>query len=295
MATRHLSTTALARRIGKDSKELFILLAQGGWMLKVDNQWQLTEKGKFEGGIYVNHPKYGDYIAWPESTVDHPLLSLLPEAPLSASALGNKWQLSARLVNLLLRDLGLLDAFVHGWKLTALGRQWGGEQHEAEHTGIPFATWPESLLDNAILLKRIEALKGLDANRFVFDEHPVTSTLQQRIDNWLYLTRTLHGTNAVIEVDGSSLMVDFYLPQWRLVLMLWPEIDSRVTAPTSASPSSELSHSMQSPAANLQKKLDVLSVLQSNHVDVLEMHESSLEALDELLSRELLRRGHAVY
>lgn len=295
MATRHLSTTALARRIGKDSKELFILLAQGGWMLKVDNQWQLTEKGKFEGGIYVNHPKYGDYIAWPESTVDHPLLSLLPEAPLSASALGNKWQLSARLVNLLLRDLGLLDAFVHGWKLTALGRQWGGEQHEAEHTGIPFATWPESLLDNAILLKRIEALKGLDANRFVFDEHPVTSALQQRIDNWLYLTRTLHGTNAVIEVDGSSLMVDFYLPQWRLVLMLWPEIDSRVTAPTSASPSSELSHSMQSPAANLQKKLDVLSVLQSNHVDVLEMHESSLEALDELLSRELLRRGHAVY
>src|SRR5690554_7736957 len=64
---KHLSTTALARAIEKDSKELFILLANSGWIVKVDNHWQLTEKGRFEGGTYANHPKYGEYIVWPES------------------------------------------------------------------------------------------------------------------------------------------------------------------------------------------------------------------------------------
>ncbi|RYZ82577.1 MAG: 4-alpha-glucanotransferase, partial [Moraxellaceae bacterium] len=90
MSEKHISTTALARQLHKESKELFVLLAQGGWMVKVDNHWQLTEKGKFEGGIYINHPKYGEYIAWPESVQDHPLLRLLPEAPLSATHIGNK-------------------------------------------------------------------------------------------------------------------------------------------------------------------------------------------------------------
>ncbi len=56
MSDKHLSTTALAKSLNKESKELFILLAQGGWISKIDGHWQLTEKGKFEGGIYINHP-----------------------------------------------------------------------------------------------------------------------------------------------------------------------------------------------------------------------------------------------
>src|SRR5690606_3485277 len=103
---KHLSTTALARLLGKESKELFVLLTSGGWIVKVDNHWQLTEKGKFEGGIYVNHPKYGEYIAWPESVSTHPLFMLLPEAPLTATNLGNKLNLPARLVNLVLAERG---------------------------------------------------------------------------------------------------------------------------------------------------------------------------------------------
>src|SRR5690606_42062796 len=87
---RHLSTTALARRMGKESKELFVLLTSGGWIVKVDDHWRLTEKGKFEGGIYVNHPRYGEYITWPEAIHQHPLFALLPEAPLTASNIGNK-------------------------------------------------------------------------------------------------------------------------------------------------------------------------------------------------------------
>src|SRR5690606_40674662 len=66
---KHISTTALARLLAKESKELFILLTGGGWIIKVDNHWQLTEKGKFEGGVYVNHPKYGEYIRSEERRV----------------------------------------------------------------------------------------------------------------------------------------------------------------------------------------------------------------------------------
>jgi hypothetical protein len=104
MSEKHISTSALARLLQKDGKELFILLAKGGWMIKVDNHWQLTEKGKFEGGVYIHHPKFGDYIAWPESVQDHPLLKLLPEAPLSVTQVAAAVGLPARLLNLLLAE-----------------------------------------------------------------------------------------------------------------------------------------------------------------------------------------------
>lgn len=151
MAERHISTTALARLINKESKELFVLLTTGGWIVKVDNHWQLTEKGKFEGGIYVNHPKYGEYIAWPESIQHHHLLKLLPEAPLSATNLAHKWDIPARLVNLLLAEKGLIKKHIRGWLLAPKGKKLGGQQQEAE-SGIPFVTWPETIVDEPELI-----------------------------------------------------------------------------------------------------------------------------------------------
>lgn len=280
MGSRYISTSSLAKRIGKDAKEVFILLADSGWMHKINHQWQLTEKGKFEGGIYQTHSKFGEYIAWPETIIEHPLLGLLPVAPLNASSLGTKWHLPARLVNLLLREAGLLEAFVHGWRLTSHGRALGGEQHEMESTGIPYVTWPEALLQNSLMLDMVEALTAKGSTVRVFDGHVPTSQLQQRVDNWLHVARVLHSANAEIFLAEHWHTIDFFIPSLRLSIILWPE---------------HYFSQVESPASHMQKKLELKELLVAQQVDVIEIHESSIDKLDELLGRELLRRGCAVY
>src|SRR5690606_30835569 len=134
---------------------------------------------------YVNHPKYGEYIAWPESVKTHPVLTLLPEAPLNARTIGHKWNLPARLINLALAERGWIKKAIHGWRLTSVGRSLGGQQHESENTAIPYVTWPESLLDNARLHRVLNALTAKSA--LCLDGHQAHSAEHAFIDNWLYV------------------------------------------------------------------------------------------------------------
>lgn len=279
MSDKHLSTTALAKSIGKESKELFILLAQGGWTIKVDGHWQLTEKGKFEGGIYVNHPKYGEYIAWPENIKNHPLLKLLPEAPLSATHIGQKWELPARLVNLILAERGLIKKYLHGWLLTDKGADLGGQQHEAEQSGIPYVTWPESLLQEAwveFYLSQIHA-KNLQSPFRGLDGHLVESSIQLRIDNWLYLAGVSHAHHYPIEIDNKKVTADFYLPQQSLCLESWVDSQSK------------------SIAQSIMEDLDKQKYYRDFPIAFIEIGDETIAQLDERLARELLKRGTAVY
>lgn len=277
MSEKHLSTTALARQLHKESKELFILLAQGGWIIKVDNHWQLTEKGKFEGGIYLNHPKYGDYIAWPESVREHPLLQLLPEAPLSATHLSNKLELPARLINLLLAERGWIKKHVRGWLLTPRGKALGGEQHTSEQSGIPFVTWPESLLENVHLLSAVPQIKG-DS----FSQSPVALTGQKcptraalMLENWLYLAGINHACHYLLaEEKTEQLRADFFIPELPLAIDIW---------------------GAETSAAALANKLNKQDFYQKQGYDYLEIHDENISQLDELLARQLLGFGLAIY
>lgn len=280
MAERHISTTALARLINKESKELFILLTSGGWIVKVDGHWQLTEKGKFEGGVYVNHPKFGEYIAWPESIQQHPLLKLLPEAPLSATNLAHKWNLPARLVNLLLAEKGLIKRHVRGWLLSPKGKKLGGQQQEAE-SGVPFVTWPETLLDEPELIAALvqiagdESLKGQPA----LDGHSVNNAMQRRVDNWLYLARVIHARDYGLQWEQDCATADFYLPDADFCVECWAD---------------ELAAG-KNRAAVIGNELEKHQLYKKHKIAYLEFRDENIHQVDEMLARELLRRGIAVY
>lgn len=272
---KHISTTALARLLGKESKELFILLTSGGWIVKVDNHWQLTEKGKFEGGIYVNHPKYGEYIAWPESIHQHPLFMLLPEAPLTATNLGNKLNLPARLVNLVLAERGWISRHIRGWLVTPQGKQLGGQQHESEQSGIPFVTWPETLLDNAALLNAAAQLRGEVADETpTLDGRQVSSQAERMINNWLYVAGVVHACQYPLSLGEAELKCHFYIPAARLCIDYWP---------TSAR------------ASVLAEQLEKQALYKKYQVPFVELKDEDLPHLDEMLARALLRYGIAVY
>ena len=281
MAEKHISTTALARQIGKESKELFILLTSGGWIVKVDNHWQLTEKGKFEGGIYVNHPKFGEYIAWPESIQHHPLLKLLPEAPLSATNLAHKWDIPARLVNLMLAEKGLIKRYVRGWQLADRGKMLGGQQHEAE-SGIPFVTWPETLLDEPEIIDALMQLVGdapSAAQPPALDGHPVNNAMQRRVDNWLYLTRTIHARDYRLQWGLDFALADFYLPELALCVECWAD---------------QLAQ-QQNRASVIGEELEKHQLYKKHRVAFIEFRDENIHQVDEILAREFLRRGVAIY
>ncbi|UTF60453.1 phage antirepressor KilAC domain-containing protein [Gilvimarinus sp. DA14] len=274
---KHLSTTALAKAIGKDSKELFILLANSGWIIKVDGHWQLTEKGRFEGGTYANHPKYGEYIVWPESLKNHPVMGLLPEAPLGARNLALKLSLPARLINVLLAERGWIEKHVHGWLATEAGKALGAQQHVSESTAIPFVTWPETLLDNPALQQTVAALKP-DAAHCLDGHEPAESGLNL-INNWLYVTGLTHARRYALALTlgqyrDQSVTVDFYLPQQRVAIVYWP---------AEAAP------------GKLAATLELREKLKAAHCPVIELEQAQLDNLDEVLARELMKLGVAVY
>lgn len=273
---KHISTTALARLLAKESKELFILLTGGGWIIKVDNHWQLTEKGKFEGGVYVNHPKYGEYIAWPESIHQHPLFKLLPEAPLTASNLGFKFDLPARLMNLILAERGWIKKHIRGWLLTESGKQLGGQQNESEQSGIPFVTWPETLLENKFLLRAVAQLKGdaAVAQQPTMDGRLVTNTAERMISNWLYVAGVSYAQNYELNVDDSPLKASFYIPEPGVCIDCWPA---------------------NAQAGNLNHQLEKQTQYRQQKIAFIELYEADLAQLDSLLARKLLSYGLAIY
>lgn len=278
MSEKHISTTALARLIQKESKELFILLAQGGWMVKVDNHWQLTEKGRFEGGIYINHPKYGEYIAWPESIQDHPLLRLLPEAPLSATHIGTKFDLPARLVNLLLAERGWIKKHIRGWLLTPRGKAIGGEQHTSDQSGIPYATWPETLLDNSLLITAIAQINGQSfrpnhSSRSLSGQS-VNSAEALMVENWLYLAGINHAHHYPLRTGNETVTADFFLPELQVCIDIWGAADN---------------------AAALAEKLNKQEFYQKHGYDFIELHDETIAQVDEVLAKQLLHFGLAVY
>lgn len=277
MDERHLSTTALAKSIGKEAKELFILLSQGGWIVKVDNRWQLTEKGRFEGGITINHPKYGEYIAWPESIKKHSFLSLLPEAPLTASSIGQKLKLPARLINLIFAELGWISKDTKGWKLTHRGRVQGGQQNESEKSGIPYVTWPETLMDNPHLLASVEAMAQPSTKQVetttALAGYMVHSHAMRLIGNWLYLTEIPHAHQRRLPLD-EEFYADFYLPDGQVYIEYLCDAAN---------------------ASELKNRLVKQELYQQAGLAVIELMPEDLAHLDEVLPRALLKHGLAIY
>ncbi|MBU2886988.1 4-alpha-glucanotransferase [Gilvimarinus agarilyticus] len=272
---KHLSTTALAKKIGKESKELFILLANSGWIVKVESHWQLTAKGRFEGGTYANHPRFGEYIVWPASISEHPVLGLLPEAPLSARTLAQKTGLPARLINRVLANIGWLKPYIHGWLVTDLGKEKGGQQHEGEANAIPFVTWPEVMLEDASFQRAVSGLT-LGATQCL-DGHSAEAPALTCIDNWLYTLGIAHAVEYTLYINSdssSSCVVDFYLPSANAVILYWPDAPSPDVLATKLAQRESLLHS---------------------RIAIIELTLSQLDNIDELLTRELLKLGVAVY
>ncbi len=272
---KHLSTTALAKSVGKEPRELFVLLSEKGWIEKQDDKWRLTSKGEFEGGHYARSEKYGEYIVWPPSLSDHQVFALLPEAPLSATQLGRKLGVSARMCNLLLAELGWIRPYLRGWQLMEAGQNLGGQQQENERSGVPYVTWPETLLVSTALQRRAEQLqgegqaRGVDDHWLALDGHHLRSKEELLIDNWLYLNGVVHSTSHPLPFDSEA-EADFYLPDGQVYLEYW---------------------GFDKTPAYLKRKLARQALYQQHELSLIELSAGDLNQLDDVLPKALLKFG----
>ena len=272
---KKISTSALAKKLGKTSRQMFSELEALGWIRREEEQWLLTAKGEFEQGSYRDSERYGRYIIWPETVKEHRALVNPEDRFTSAKGLGLKTGLEARRINTLLAELGWIKSWLKGWQVTPAGQEQGGLQKEDPNSAIPYVVWPKTLTDSAVLkrslkeftphLAEVETRMGCSS----MDGHLLRSEAEVMIDNWLYLAGIPHACHKVLPVR-DEVRADFYLPQISLFIEFWGS---------------------ENDPGYLKDKMRKISVYQDNNLNVLELQQEDLKNLDELLPRQLRRFG----
>lgn len=195
---QHLSTSAIAKALDCDPKDLFRRFRDLGWLIWNDHDqaWELTDAGTKKGGIYINSQRFGRYIAWPQEFKTASALRSLapatavvaapnkvaptsapaagpasapaaaPAAPvqyLSATDLGDRFGLPSTRVNSILSELGWIKRGIKGWITTDQGLAIGAKQLENYKTGVPYVTWPAGIVQNPRFVDTINESKGAAA------------------------------------------------------------------------------------------------------------------------------------
>ncbi|MET0378935.1 MAG: hypothetical protein ABW049_08080 [Spongiibacteraceae bacterium] len=282
-----LSTSALAKQLDIPLQQLFGTLRDYGWIRKLEDGWALTPKGEFEGGEYVHSKRYGRYIVWPEALPEHPLLQGMAENRLlNAAQLGRKYGLHAREVRRLLGEIGLLRRGVNGWELSVHGEQLGGVLMENEgHDGD--VSWPEALLTHELFSAQLEYgqrlyrdtendegdLLALVSDYESLDGHHFCNRGTWQICSWLYLAGIVHACHRRLPWH-EPLFADFWLPESGLYLEYSGD-----------------EHDSASLTASLQR----LDIYRQQQWPVIEVRAEQLADLDDVLTRELRRRGVRVW
>ena len=286
-----LSTSALARKLDIPVQQLFATLKDYGWIIRQGESWLLTPKGEFEGGDYQESRRYGRYVVWPDSLLQHPLLSAIESNQrITASSMRRYYpRLDPRQINRALAELGLQRHSILGWELTELGKTLGGHQEESENSGAFYVTWPHEIIDHPVIHRELtrqsdQSLPPVEegAERDLFDAgrpagaelcgvdgHVLRTLLELRVCDWLYMAQLAHAYQRPLPTEELAI-ADFYLPQGSVYIDCW---DKDV-------PANELK-------AKLRKR-DLYKEFSLRHIEV---NAADADQLDQVLGRGLLGFG----
>lgn len=285
MSADKVSTSALAKLREIPVQQLFSVLKDYGWIRKADEGWFLTAKGEFEGGSYINSKRYGRYIVWPTSLLEHPLLQALESNKLlSAATLGRAEGFSGREINRMLVDIAWLRPSHRGWELTEQGVKEGGQVFENQQSSLSYVLWPEDIpkrpsFKRILMFCRGEHLaagdlfSGASAELLALDGMACKNHAHWAIAQWLYLAGLRYAMFRTLPVS-EQLISDFYLPESGVYIEYWGPDDH----------SDAISARMR--RAEMCKKLGF---------PVLDVHPEDIANLDDYLCRHLLSLGVDFY
>ena len=288
-----ISTSVLAKKLGIPPKELFNILLEEGLIIKDNNSWQLTQKGKNRGGEYKESQKYGRYIVWPEDMKLNSSFESSNENKqsklITATTIGKHFELSANKINFILSELGWIEKGLKGWIITIQGKKQGGIQDEDPRTGIPYVRWPQSIIYSKSLIETISQVKGTTSNknekkdigfRDKFeakhrsaDGHFVRSKAEMIIDNWLYMAEIVHAYERKLPIE-EDVYCDFYIPTGRVYIEYW---------------------GLENDPKYLLRKEKKLEIYKKYGFNLIELNDEDVQNLDDILPRMLLKYGVKAY
>lgn len=291
--TKFLSSTALSKELNIPTKKVFELLQGNGLIVRENDNWILTEKGKQSGGVMKTHPKVGEYIAWAEDIKNNSIFIHKEEKYLNATTLSNHFGLSKFKMNPILSELGFVQKAVKGWTVTNLGLSVGGKQLEYDKTGVPYVNWPESILQNKRLIETVNEINGVEveepssdnetdsigfrekyvAKHRTADGHYVRSRAEMLIDNWLYMSEIVHAYERKLPVE-EDVYTDFYLPVGKVYIEYW---------------------GLENDPKYQKRKEEKLKIYEKYGFNLIEIQDEDIKNLDDILPKKLLKFGIQAY
>ncbi|WP_394143278.1 glycerol kinase [Vibrio atypicus] len=284
-----ISTTALAKSRDLDAKQLFAELKFAGYINRGDEGWILTEIGAKFGGEYVDHPKFGQFIVWPENLlIDSTSTS---GKTLSATQIGQRFSLHGKKINQLLQELGWITKTEEGWNVSESGLTVGGYQREDKESGNQFVVWHDSIVRNKRLRQSVVEFSGQDAEAHATDKslssfrqkfeakhrsldgHYVRSKGELVIDNWLYMNGIVHAYDRQLPIE-QDVLSDFYLPTGKVYLQYWG---------TDAGTVSD------------KEREAIKAVYEQHNFPLIEVFPEQIEQLDDVLPAKLKEFGIKAY
>lgn len=238
---KHISTSALAKKLSIPKYQLDEMLLACKYIEKADTGYCLTNLGIENSGVLKKHAKFGEYIAWDENIEIPNKLITQGKKFYSATKIGEKYKLSARKVNMILSEIGLIEKYLKGWTITTLGTQNGGIQKENSQNGVPYVEWDESIFKSAAfgdILKEVQGEAGTSTQKIIentkdvdfrdkfkaehraTDGHMVRSKAEMLIDNWLYMEGIVHAYERKLPIEEDA-YCDFYIPTGKIYIEFW--------------------------------------------------------------------------
>ncbi len=267
---RTYSRSALADALDMTLKEITEIMINAGWILQDGDGWKLTAKGSFEGGYLRESKKYGNYLVWPESVLEHAVFKVERDDSISASDIGKAVGLAPRLVNLLLQHCGWLKRAHKGWELTDQGKTAGGIQHENPKTGVPWVAWRPSVLANDYFQSACVALTSEEPRDEILTINGIAVTRPHigAFLSWSYLSGVVVAQN-IANSQRPGMVFDLYLPRVGLYIDMWD---------------AELS------PQQLAERLERPQICQGQGLDYLVLEATNLNEIEQEMPRELLKR-----
>jgi len=238
---KQISTSVLAKKLSMSKHQLDELLLAAKYIIRDEKGYKLTDLGIQNSGTIKNHAKFGEYIAWNENIEIPNKLITQGKEFFSSTKIANKYNLSARKINLILSEIGFIEKYLKGWTITILGSKNGGIQKENNQNGIPYVEWNESIFKNSAFIsilkevngdagestqKKIDDSKDLNfrekfiAKHRATDGHMVRSKAEMLIDNWLYMAEIVHAYERKLPIE-EEVYCDFYIPTGKIYIEFW--------------------------------------------------------------------------
>jgi len=260
-------------------------------------KWVLTAKGKLAGGRIKTSVKLGDYIEWPENFELTQLpVHQSPDAPVelvSSTKISKEFAISPNKLNHLFSELGWVTKSLKGWIATEQGLKQGAVQSEDSRSGVPYVRWPETIAQSSPLLSSINDITGainltpsnnvnpstskdisqIDAKYRATDGHWVHSKAEMIIDNWLYMAEIVHAYKRQLPIE-ENVYCDFYIPTGKVYIEYWDTNNDLIY---------------------LARKEKKLAIYKKYGFKLIELNNSEVTSLDDILPRLLLKFGVQAY